>query len=91
MDTSQQQQTATTSSTQPTSQSSTSPTSHIPINMRHRLTDGSSNFIRPPEGVERMITAGEVQRAFTLFCPISMVETLTKTQHLLVGDVKRGC
>ena len=50
--------------------------------MKERLTDGTSKFISTP-GVEQKITAGTVQRDFTLFCPIS-----TKTQHLLVSDMK---
>ena len=35
------------------------------------------------------VSRSEVQRAFTLFGPITLVESLTKTQHLLVADIKR--
>ena len=60
----------------PVTSSTTSSTSSTP----YATTHCSSHATVP--------RIGEAQRTLTLFCPIALVESLTKTNHLLVADMK---
>ena len=60
-------------------------TTQTPVTSSTSSTPSTTTHCSSHAAVPRI---GEAQRTITLLCPIALVESLTKTNHLLVADMK---